>query len=295
MRSISVSHYEKPWGRQVGTTKIFSKPINQSSVGRREPPAPGGDYGTPLDAAVFGAAAAAAPPPEPRSEGRLALPAPALADGVEAPSKVVSAVAAVQLACVIALVDYTGRADGCSLRATLAALQPRRVALIHGAPDATAALAAHVAASLPGLAAPVAAPALGERVDFSAATPSLLVRLDDAAAAAAEARLAPAGDGAYAVARLDGVLRGGVLCGAAADAPPPHHAPALVGDVRFSDLLQACAAAGIPAEFAAGGVLLCGRGVAVRAGEEGELLLEGALGADWYAVRDVLYSRFRLV
>ena len=235
---------------------------------------------------------------------RLALPATPGAEGGERPTKVVTTDVSLQLACAIVVVDYGGRADGRSVRNTLAMMEPRRLVLVHGAEDATAALAEHAASALPGLAAPVAAPKAGERCDLSASTPSLRVRLGDDAADAAVAALAPAGDGAYAVAWLDGELHAAaapnglqVLSGPQPGEPPRHHRPAFVGDFRFSDLLQACAAAGIPAEFSAGGVLLCGRGVSVRKadGAEGDFLLEGAAGEDYYRVRDVLYSRFRVI
>ena len=239
---------------------------------------------------------------------RLTLPAAPGADGMETPSKVVVTEVSLSLACVIAVVNISGRADGRSVRNTLAMMEPRRVVLVHGDADATSALAEHAAAALPGLAAPVAAPRAGERCDMSAATPSLRVRLGDDAADALAAALTPAGDGTYAVAWLDGVVRAPTAAAPAAgalrllcapqpgEAPRPHRA-AFVGDLRFSDLLQACSAAGIPAQFSAGGVLLCGRGVSVRKldGADGELLLEGTLGEDYYRVRDVLYARYRVM
>ena len=235
---------------------------------------------------------------------RLALPATPGAEGGERPTKVVTTDVALQLACAIVVVDFGGRADGRSVRNTLAMMEPRRLVLVHGTEDATAALAEHATSVLPGLAAPVVSPKAGERCDLSASTPSLRVRLGDDAADTAVAALAPAGDGTYAVAWFDGVLHPPaapsglqVLGGPSPDQPTRHHRPAFVSDFRFSDLLQACTAAGIPAEFSAGGVLLCGRGVSVRKadGVDGEFVLEGAAGEDFYRVRDVLYSRFRVV
>ena len=235
---------------------------------------------------------------------RLALPAPPSAETAEQPRKVVITEVALQLACAIVVVDFSGRADGRSVRNTVAMLEPRRVIVVHGSPESTNALAEHAAGVLPGLAAPVAAPRAGEACDMSATTPSLRVRLGDDLADAAAAALVPAGDGSYSVAWLDGALAsshalGGmpVLEGPRAGEPQRPHRPAFVGDVRFSDLLQACAAAGIPAEFSAGGVLLCGHGVSVRKvdGADGELLLEGALGEDYFRVRDVLASRYRVL
>ena len=239
-----------------------------------------------------------------RERERLALPAARGAEGGEKPTKVVTTDVSLQLACAIVVVDYGGRADGRSVRNTLAVMEPRRLVLVHGAEDATAVLAEHATNVLPGLAAPVASPKAGDRCDLSASTPSLRVRLGNDAADTAVAALTPAGDGTYAVAWLEGLLHPAAapnglqeLGGPSPDEPTRHHRPAFVSDFRFSDLLQACTAAGIPAEFSAGGVLLCGRGVSVRKSDvvDGEFLLEGAAGEDYNRVRDVLYSRFCVV
>jgi hypothetical protein len=50
---------------------------------------------------------------------------------------------------------------------------------------------------------------------------------------------------------------------------------------------------GIASEFS-GGALLCGGSVSVRRGPggDGALLLEGAAGADYYAVRDAIYAQY---
>jgi cleavage and polyadenylation specificity factor subunit 2 len=271
------------------------------------------DYGDLVNALDFadgsgaeGAAAARrAHAQEELGSERLALPAPGGGgEGAEQPTRVATADVSLQLACVIVVIDFGGLADGRSVRNTLAMLQPCRVVLVHGSADATQALAEHAAGVLPGLCAPVAAPRAGQRCDMSAATPSLRVRLADDAADAATAALAPAGEGTYAVAWLEGVLCAAaapnalpVVCAPPAGAPLRPHRAAFVADFRFSDLLHACSAAGIPAEFSAGGVLLCGRGVSVRKAEgaEGELLLEGALSEDYFRVRDLLYAQHRVI
>jgi cleavage and polyadenylation specificity factor subunit 2 len=216
----------------------------------------------------------------------------------DAPTKVVVTKLAVPLLCGIHTFDFAGVADGRSLRNTLIAMRPRRCVLVGCPDDSTVGLSAGMEPS------PVV-PKPGERVDLSAATPSFLVSLD---ASLGDLQLAPSGaEGAYNVGWLDSVLqvhaadeKQPAKARATLTAPPPGaeprpHAAARVGDARLSDLLTACNAAGIPAQFSAGGVLMAAGGVTVRKGEGEELLLEGSLSDTYYRVMAVINSQYQAV
>ena len=215
----------------------------------------------------------------------------------EVPTKVVVATLSVPLLCSITSVDFAGLADGRSLRNTLQAMRPRRCVLLGGSAEDHAALAAGVEMDPEPV---VATP--GERLDLSAATPSFLVSLEDSLA---DIELAQAGaEGAYHVGWLDAVLdtRAGdgkqphaTLRAFPQGAEPSAHTAARVGDARLSDLLAACAAAGIPAQFSAGGVLIAAGGVTVRKGDDDQLLLEGSLSDDYYRMMAVINSQFQVV
>ena len=221
----------------------------------------------------------------------------------DVPTKIVVSKLSVPLLCSIHSFDFSGLADGRSLRNTLQAMQPRRCVLIGGGKDDHKALLSGLTDMDP---APVVAVA-GERMDLSAATPSFIVGLGDTLA---EMELAPAGaDGAYHVGWIDAMLdvqdEGGakqafavtraMLKAPAAGTEPRPHTVARVGDARLSDLLAACAAAGIPAQFSAGGVLMAAGGVTVRKSDDDQLLLEGSLSDDYYRVMAVINAQFQVV
>jgi len=65
--------------------------------------------------------------------------------------------------------------------------------------------------------------------------------------------------------------------------------------VRLSDLRLALGQAGIGAEFRSGRLVCAGGRVTVRRADAGgELLLEGPLCEDYYAVRDVVYRQYHV-
>jgi len=62
----------------------------------------------------------------------------------------------------------------------------------------------------------------------------------------------------------------------------------------FPPLLTRVRSAGHPQAEFSGGALVCNETVAVRKGKTG-LQLEGALSADYYRIRDLLYGQFAVV
>ncbi len=94
--------------------------------------------------------------------------------------------------------------------------------------------------------------------------------------------------GEQAPLRLEGGGRGG------------QHGGVFIGEAKLSQAKAAMDRAGIGAEFARGGALVCTGGVNVlsSAGGEGysggELLLEGPLGRDFYAVRNAVYGMYHI-
>jgi cleavage and polyadenylation specificity factor subunit 2 len=228
-----------------------------------------------------------------QADGGAATAAAAPAEAV--PTKLVTQQLALPLRCDIGLLelDFSGLADGRSVRNTLAQLQPLHTLLVGGSSEEQAALCAAL-----GAAGAVQAPLAGERVLVGGATPSLTLLMHPLLAEQAEAALQPAGG--YQVCWLEGVLQPGgaptlapLLEGTAALA----HAGARVGDARLSDLLQLCLAQGVPAQFSAGGVLLAPGGVSVRRdqGDAEQLLLEGPLGDAYFQMKSLIEQQWRLL
>eukprot|EP00879_Flechtneria_rotunda_P022632 GHRR01023899.1.p1 GENE.GHRR01023899.1~~GHRR01023899.1.p1 ORF type:complete len:241 (+),score=88.55 GHRR01023899.1:369-1091(+) len=73
------------------------------------------------------------------------------------------------------------------------------------------------------------------------------------------------------------------------------HGGIFIGNVKLSEVKQALAAAGIPSEFRGGGRLVAAGVLVVRRdGPEGQLIMEGPLCADYFRVRDVVYSQYNV-
>lgn len=91
------------------------------------------------------------------------------------------------------------------------------------------------------------------------------------------------------------------------DEPTALPGSLFVGDLRLAQLKARLLAVSIPAEFAGEGVLVCGPGVAqgaeakggsivaVRKGEDGQIVLEGQVGKVYLDVRRELYKSFARV
>ena len=68
------------------------------------------------------------------------------------------------------------------------------------------------------------------------------------------------------------------------------------GDVKLTNLKVSLEEAGISSQWSGPGALVCGKHTLVRKSgdESGDLLLEGALGSDYYRIRDILYSQYHV-
>merc|ERR1739848_399564 len=72
------------------------------------------------------------------------------------------------------------------------------------------------------------------------------------------------------------------------------HAPVFINDVRLSDFKNVLQKEHFRAEFV-GGILIVNEVVALRRSQQGHIEIEGMLNADYYKVRDLLYSQYSLV
>ncbi|PSC73960.1 cleavage and polyadenylation specificity factor subunit 2 [Micractinium conductrix] len=214
----------------------------------------------------------------------------------DVPTKVVSAPINVTVRARVLRFDFEGRSDGRSMRTMLAHVAPRQLILMHGAPEATAALAAHLQRELAGLLATVHTPAEGQAVELPAEPAYTLALCNELMAGV---RLHQIGD--YRLAWVEGVSQlPQLLPGAGSEA---GYGGVFIGDVRLSQLKQALAAAGIASEFHAGSLYCAGHVVVRRRqpaggggdGEEGGgLLVEGALSEEYYRIREVVYAQYHI-
>eukprot|EP00887_Chlorella_sp_A99_P003905 scaffold11.g3905.t1 len=220
--------------------------------------------------------------------------APAEAAAADLPTKVVSAEATVALRARVLRFDYSGLADERSVRTILAHVAPRHCVLVHGSAEATAELHAYLQQELADLQAVVEAPGCGDDGLLASAR---LHRLGDYELAWVAGTVAPPDEEGGLLQLIPEAAAADEALGEASGA----YGGVFIGNVRLSELRRALAAAGIPSEFA-GGALYCGGRVVVRRGGggggggsgEGGLVVEGALGPEFYRVREVVYQQYHL-
>jgi cleavage and polyadenylation specificity factor subunit 2 len=68
----------------------------------------------------------------------------------------------------------------------------------------------------------------------------------------------------------------------------------VAGDVKLSQLKAALTDAGIPSEWADGALVCRGHTLVTKARDSEDLLLEGALSTEYYAIRDIIYSQYHV-
>ncbi|KAG2494598.1 hypothetical protein HYH03_007363 [Edaphochlamys debaryana] len=181
-----------------------------------------------------------------------------VADEVEeAPTKLVETEVTLELKAALRFFDFEGRADGRSLRDTLARVAPRRLALVHGGAAPRAELAGALRHDLAEFGTEVATPGLGEVVEARLA-PSHVAALSEGLAGSLDVRQA----GQYGVAWLEGLFARG------AHTDPANGAPILTIEPLPMDEDTPHAAAGADAAAAStaagtGSVLLAQAGAAV--------------------------------
>ena len=90
-------------------------------------------------------------------------------------------------------------------------------------------------------------------------------------------------------------MQEGLLQLVAGEGSGGQHGGIFLGAVQLSEVVQPLAAVGVRVEWRTGGGLLCNGLVTVRKeGEEGTLVVEGPLCADYYTVREVVYGQLRV-
>lgn len=192
--------------------------------------------------------------------------------------------------------DFDNLVDAHSLAMFLQSVAPRHLVLVAAPQSDREALASRCSAAFARAAVEVHvhSPHAGDVLDCSAAQPSQPVLLHESLTLALRRQGARCvtwvtgkAEGETAPLRLRGTGRGG-------------EGGLFIGEAKLSSAKAAMDRAGIGAEFAKGGALVCSGGVKVLStvGGEGvtggELLLEGPLSSDFYAVRQAIYSMYHI-
>lgn len=75
----------------------------------------------------------------------------------------------------------------------------------------------------------------------------------------------------------------------------PRFSPSLVGDIRLAELKRLLISKGHKAEFKAEGILVCDDKVAIRKLSQGNIVIEGGTGSEFYRVKGVVRSLLAFV
>ncbi|KAH9985192.1 beta-lactamase-like protein [Russula compacta] len=236
----------------------------------------------------------------------------------EVPSKYVSTVVEVQLACRLLFIDLEGLNDGRATKTIIPKVAPRKLIIVHGGPAATEAFL-ESCASIRTMTKDIYAPAEGESVQIGQNTNSYSVSLSDEMLASV--RMSRFEDNEV------GFVTGRITTSASANVPeleptnqvsvsasrpvstlprvlgarPTQRLPhsTMIGELKLTALKARLATVGVQAEFIGEGVLVCRGGdvetVAVRKSGRGQVELEGTVCDVYYKVRKEIYGLHALV
>jgi len=230
----------------------------------------------------------------------------------EPPTKSIRQKYELSINCTIQYIDFEGRSDGRSIKKILNHVQPRKLILIHGSPEATEHLVEFCSRSLntgtsTGGSKKVIAPRQGETIDVTEATNLYRLHLKSNFLESLDFR--PVGSKS-SISYVEGIIM----------VPPqeqdedgqwhqpepylevlPHgeytsgHDALFVGDVKLSNFRQKLQEFGFRAEFK-GGVLVVNGTVALRRTEGNSTInIEGSISEDYYKIRELLYKQFQIL
>jgi len=252
----------------------------------------------------------------------------------EAPTKCISNTLKVQIKAQIQYIDFEGRADGESIYRCIVKMKPRRVVIVRGSLEDSAALAEACNSIVASDAGPdfqsdpqanskrVFTPRTGEVVDATTETHIYQVRLTDSLLSTLHFQ---SGKDNSMLAWVDGYIsyergaeKADILMSAEDEAaedgdeavgkvviptlePLPEdqivgHASIFVNELKLSDFKMVLSKHHISSEFQ-GGVLFCGSNsqVALRRHDSGRVTIEGSHCEDYYVVRKLLYEQYAIV
>ena len=250
------------------------------------------------------------------------------------PSRWVCEDRVVEVTAQLKLIDLEGRADGISVKNIIKAMEPRRIVLVHGSPEATQHLEQYCAKLT--FRPVVRAPRLSERVDLTSDLNMYKVTL--ATSLLSQVAWATCGD--YEVGYVAGkmamaaITEGGAKTGGEAEGgsgmdvdeeeatasggggeggdapidwslgPSEQHAPRpllRIGQLSLSDFKQQLSKEQIHAEFRGTGKLAAGQDGAItvkqtgRKDKAGKLSISGKLSADYFQVREQMYKQYTIL
>jgi cleavage and polyadenylation specificity factor subunit 2 len=211
------------------------------------------------------------------------------------PTKTVQDTVELNIKANIQYIDFEGRSDFESVKNQVFKVEPRRVVILHGEQKYKQELATAISAK--AFSQQVVVPKSNQAVDVSSDTnmyrvnlrQSLLSQLDFVAV------------GDYSVAYAQGSVRidykqsAVPMLEAVADDATMGHPALFLGQVKLNDVKRVLDSAGIDTAFCKG-VLVCSKGtVNIRKATPTKIMIQGALSADYFKIRQLLYGQYEIV
>ncbi|KAH9894449.1 beta-lactamase-like protein [Cubamyces lactineus] len=248
----------------------------------------------------------------------------------EPPSKFVTSVVEVQLACRLFFVDLEGLNDGRAVKTIVPQVNPRKMILVHAPQEATDALI-ESCANIRAMTKEIYAPSQGETIQIGQQTNSFSISLSDELLASIKMSRFEDNEVGYVTGRISSLATSTIPVlepvsaaslqsrSAARQLPARAHMlgsrptqilpqSTMIGELKLTALKARLAQVGIQAELVGEGVLICGaaarRGasadsledsVAVRKTARGRVELEGSVSDIYYKVRKEVYALHALV
>ncbi|KAJ7068461.1 beta-lactamase-like protein [Mycena amicta] len=247
----------------------------------------------------------------------------------EPPSKFITSVVEVQMACRLLFVDMEGLNDGRAVKAIVPQVNPRKMIIVHSSTDAADELI-QSCANIRSMTKDIFAPSRGESVQIGQQTNNFSISISDELLASLKMSTFEDNEVGFVTGRVVALASSTIpvlepvvdvpasTTSGAGTTAPPHvlgtrpraelPRSTMIGELKLTALKSRLASVGIPAELIGEGVLICGPAagkmtstdaiedsVAVRKTGSGKVELEGCPSPVYYMVRKEIYRLHALV
>ncbi|KAG2388686.1 hypothetical protein C9374_000125 [Naegleria lovaniensis] len=215
-------------------------------------------------------------------------------ENYEPPSKIESEEVSVRILCKLAYIDFEGRSSNVDIKNILQKINPRKLIIIHGMPEALTELKEYCETKK--IAEQIKAPVDLETLDMTMDTNMFKVKLKQDLLS--HVHFVKSGTN-YDMAYIEGIFKGSEnaedpLPSIYPNPKPKGHPTILIGDVKLNQLYRLLLEKGLSAEFQQGGVLVCNDEVMLQKDKKsGEIQIVGSLSPTFFQVRELLYSFYK--
>jgi len=225
-------------------------------------------------------------------------------NALEVPTKFEQTTRMVNVRCDVKYVDFEGRSDGRSIKTIIQHVSPRKMILVHGSEEAKEHLKNYCEKTLKNTCKRIVCPKNNERFDVTSDSNIYKVKLKDSLYSNLEFH--EVGD--YKIARIDGRVH--LIAPTAENLNPlplleeipssdvTGHGVSFIGDLKLADLKQVLSTVGYKSELYGGMLVTCEGSIALKkkmVNGQPRIKIEGILSEDYFKIRNLLYSQFKIL